>query len=106
MGKIYALARALALVVAIAAAFVTVPQVAAILLLLGAVAAIGQSDEENAKLFLVAIVLTVGSQALLALPTVGAPLSTIFGGLGTAAIGAAAMAIGLGAVNRLKTDWA
>ncbi len=106
MGKIYAAARALALLVAIAAAFVTIPQIAAILLLLGAISAIGQSEEETAKLFLVAIVLTLGAQALEALPSVGGTLSTIFAGLGTVAIGASIMGIAIGAANRLRADWA
>jgi hypothetical protein len=105
MGKLYAVARALAVLVAIAAAFVTVPYVAIVLLVLGAISAIGNTAENNIRVFLVAIVLAVGSKALIAIPTVGADLSVIFGGIGTAAIGASIVGVCTGLYARTKSDW-
>src|SRR5258708_7662048 len=80
MVKLFGGARALAVLVAIAAAFVTVPQVAVILLVLGAIAGLGNSAEDNMRVMVIAIVLLVGSKSLEAIPTVGTYLATIFGG--------------------------
>jgi len=105
MQKLYTAARAIAVLVAIVAAFVTIPYVAVILLVLGAISAIGNSAETNTRVFLVAIVLTVGSKSLEAIPAIGTYLSTIFGGIGTAAIGASILAITLTLYNRTIADW-
>jgi hypothetical protein len=105
MRKLYTVARALAVLVAIVAAFVTIPYVAVILLALGAISAIGNTPENNSRVFLIAIVLVVGSKSLDAIPTVGTYLSTIFGGIGTAAIGASVLAIVLGLYARTIAEW-
>jgi hypothetical protein len=104
MGKLYAAARALAVLVAIAAAFATIPQVAVILLALGVVSGIGNSAEDNMRVFVIAIVLAVGSKMLDAVPSVGSYLVTIFTGIGTAAFGAALAGIVLGLYRRTVGD--
>jgi hypothetical protein len=78
---------------------------ATILVALGAVSAIGNTPEENRTLFLLAIVLTVIPQALVTIPTLGQYLGPIFGNIGLAVTGAAAMGVGLGVFNRVKADW-
>jgi hypothetical protein len=100
MGKLYAAARALAVLVAIAAAFATIPQVALILLVLGAVSGLGNSNEDNIRVFLIATVLTVCSKLLEPIPTAGPYLVTIFTGIGTGAFGAAVAGIALGLYRR------
>ena len=105
MGKLYAAARALAVLVAIAAAFTIVPYVAIILLVLGAVVGVGNSPEDNIRVFLIAIVLTVGSKALEAIPGAGTYLSTIFSGIGTAAFGASVSGIVIGLYRKTMSDW-
>ena len=106
MGKLYAVARALAVVLAIVAAFVTIPYVIPILLVLGALSAIANTSEQNTRVFVITIVLLLGAKALTGLPGVGTYLSAIFGNLGTALVGASMVAIALGAYGRIKTDWA
>lgn len=105
MGKLFGGARALAVLVAIAAAFATIPDVAIILLVLGAVAGVGNTPEDNNRVFLIAIVLTVGSKLLEAIPGAGTYLSTIFSGIGTAAFGASVTGITLGLYRRTMADF-
>ncbi|HZZ34699.1 MAG TPA: hypothetical protein VFE03_03175 [Caulobacteraceae bacterium] len=105
MGKLYAAARALAVLVAIAAAFTTIPYVAIILLVLGAVVGVGNSPEDNIRVFLIAIVLTLGSKMLEAIPGAGMYLSTIFTGIGMAAFGASVSGIVIGLYRRTMADW-
>lgn len=106
MGKLYAVARGLAVLLAIVAAFVTVPYLVPILLVLGALSAIGNTPEQNTRIFMITIVLLLGAKALVDLPGVGTYLSAIFGNLGTALVGASMVAIALGAYSRIKSDWA
>jgi hypothetical protein len=96
MDKLYAGARLLAVIVAVVAAFVTIPYVATILIVLGAISAIGNTPEDNTRLFLITAVLLIGSKELAAVPDIGTYLATIFGGIGTAAFGASALAVALG----------
>ena len=106
MSKLYGAARTLAILVAIAAAFVTVPYVAAVLLVLGAIAGVGNSAEDSARVFVIAIVLAVGSKSLEGIPGVGGYLATIFGGIGTAAFGAAVTGVVTGLYRRTMADFA
>jgi hypothetical protein len=100
MGKLYAAARALAVLVAIAAAFATIPYVAVILLALGFVSGIGNNAEDSMRVFVIAIVLITGSTLLKSVPGVGDQLVTVFTGLGTAAFGSALAGIVLGLYRR------
>jgi hypothetical protein len=105
MVRLYGGARALAVLVAIAAAFVTVPQVAVILLVLGAIAGLGNSAEDNMRVMVIAIVLLVGSKSLEAIPTAGTYLATIFGGIGIAAFGSVVTGVVLGLYRRTMADF-
>lgn len=105
MVKLYGGARALAVLVAIAAAFVTIPQVAVILLVLGAIAGLGNSAEDNMRVMVIAIVLLVGSKSLEAIPEAGTYLATIFGGIGVAAFGSVVTGVVLGLYRRTMTDF-
>ena len=104
MMKLYAAARALAVLVAVAAAFATIPYVGVILLLLGAIAGLGNSAEDNSRVFLIAIVLVTGSKLLEAIPGVGTYLSAIFSGIGVAAFGSSVTGITLGLYRRTFAD--
>ena len=95
MGKLFAGARALAVLAAIIGAFATIPYLAAILLVLGGVAAIGNKPEDNLRVFLTATVLIVGAKQLEALPAVGSYLAVIFANIGTGAFGASAVGVAL-----------
>ncbi|MGH7022742.1 MAG: hypothetical protein ACREEB_04025 [Caulobacteraceae bacterium] len=106
MGKICGAARALAVLLAIVAAFVTVPYVATILLILGAISAITNTPENNTRIFLITIVLLAGARSLAVIPAVGNDLAGIFGNIGLAVLGASIMAIVLGIYARIMADWA
>jgi hypothetical protein len=105
MGKIYAAARAIAVILAIASAFVAIPNVVLLLLVLGGISAIGNDSEKNSRTYLIAIVLILGAKALEAIPVAGAALATIFAALGTAATGASMVAITITLACRIKSDW-
>jgi hypothetical protein len=105
MDKIYAAARALAVLLAIISAFISVPYTAAALLVLGGISAIGNDSERNTRIYLIAIVLMLGAQVLEAIPAVGPYLVTMFEALGTAAFGGAVVAITITLALRIKSDW-
>ena len=105
MNVITAAARALAVILAIASAFVTAPLIPALLLILGGIAALNNNAEKNSKNFLMTIVLILGAELLSAIPVIGATLATIFGSLGLAFIGASIVAIVVTLGYRFKRDW-
>ena len=105
MNKICALARLLAVILAIVTGFVMVPMAALALLILGGISAIDGNSEQNSRTYLIAIVLLLGAGALTAIPTVGGALATIFGSLGIATVGAAIVAITITFALRIKSDW-
>ena len=105
MNVITAAARALAIILAIVSAFVSVPATPALLLLLGGIAALQNNSEKNARNFLMTIVLLLGADQLSAIPSIGPYLATIFGSLGTAFVGASIVAIVVTLGYRLKRDW-
>ena len=105
MEKVSAAARALAVILAIASAFVTSPLIAPVLLVLGGIAAIGNTPERNSKNYLITIVLLLGARTLEVIPYAGPYLATIFAALGIAFVGASIVAIVITLVLRIKRDW-
>ena len=105
MDKVCALARLIAVLLAIISPFVAIPQLAAILLVLGGISAITNTAEDNMRIYIVTVVLILGAKTLEALPTVGVPLATIFGNLGVALVGVSIVAISMRVVTRIKGDW-
>ena len=105
MNVITAAARALAVILAIASAFVTAPLIPALLLVLGGIAALNNNSEKNSRNFLMTIVLILGAGSLAAIPVIGATLATIFTSLGVAFIGASIVAIVVTLAYRFKRDW-
>jgi hypothetical protein len=105
LSKVCAVARALAVLLAIAGAFVTVPYLAIALLLLGFISAITNTPENNTRIFLITIVLLLGAKTLAVIPTAGDSLATVFGNLGIALFGACVMAVVLGVYARVRSDW-
>ena len=105
MSEISAAARALAVILAIASAFVSVPLMAPLLLVFGGIAAIKNNSERNSRNFLMTIVLILGARALQVVPYIGSYLATIFVSLGIAFIGASIVAIVVTLAYRIKRDW-
>ena len=105
MNEIAAAARALAVILSIVSAFVSVPLTAPLLLVFGGIAAIKNDSEKNARNFLITIVLLLGAKTLEVLPAVGPYLAAIFTSLGIAFVGASIVAIVITLAYRLKRDW-
>ena len=105
MNKVTATARACAILVAIASAFVTAPLIPTVLLIFGGIAAIGNNAEKNTKNILMAIVLILGAKMLETIPFVGPYLAPIFGSLGVAFVGASIVAVTITLYYRLERDW-
>ena len=105
MHKVTAAARLLAVLLAIASAFVNYPVMTALLFILGGIAAIGNSSDRNAKNYLITIVLIMGASTWHVVPYVGSYLATIFGSLAVAFIGASIIAITITLEERMRQDW-
>ena len=105
MNMICAAARAIAIILAIVSAFVSVPLTAPLLLVFGGIAAINNNSEKNSRNFLITIVLLIGAKSLEVLPAIGSQLATIFASLGLAFVGASIVAIIITLGMRLKRDW-
>jgi hypothetical protein len=105
MNEISAAARAIAVILAIASAFVSVPLMATLLLAFGGIAAIKNNSDKNTRNFLMTIVLLLGARSLQTIPVVGSYLATIFESLGIAFVGASIVAIVVTLAYRIKRDW-
>jgi hypothetical protein len=106
MDKIYAAARAIAVIYAIVGAFMPLPESALVLLVLGGVSALGSGSEDNQRVLLTAVALSICAPLLMAIPSAGDKLAAIFGGFGTAYAGAAIVGIAMALVARVRSDWA
>jgi len=106
MEKVCAGSRALALLVAIIAAFATIPQVATVLLVLGGISSIANKPQDNIRVYLVATVFTVAAKNLGGFAVVGADLANIFGSVAIAATGAAAVSAVMAIVNMTRAAFA
>ena len=97
MDKIYAISLLLAFILAMVSAFVTVPDLNAILLILGGIGALNTLNAPDLRLriYAAAVVLILGAKSLADIPAVGDYLATIFSGVGTAFVGASVVGITL-----------
>ena len=97
VGKIAGLARALAILLAVVAGVVTIPNidVRIVLVVLGLIAGIAYGDDTRGNLILTALVLPLVSVALALLPVVGSYLGAIAANVGLAAAGAVATSVAI-----------
>jgi len=105
MNEISAAARALAVILSIISAFVSVPLTAPLLLVFGGIAAIKNTSEKNSRNYLITIVLLLGAKTLEVVPVIGTYLASIFASLGIAFVGASIVAIVITLAYRIKRDW-
>jgi hypothetical protein len=105
MNEISAAARALAVILSIVSAFVSVPLTAPLLVVFGGIAAIRNNSEKNSRNYLITIVLLLGAKTLEVLPVIGPYLATIFASLGIAFVGASIVAIVITLAYRFQRDW-
>jgi hypothetical protein len=97
ISKVAGLARALAIVLALVAAFVQIPglNVALVLVVLGLIAGFAYGEESVLRLFLTVLVLSAVGGALGTIPAIGTQLAAFAGGVGLAAAGAAATVVAI-----------
>ena len=106
MDKICNIAILLAFLLAIAAAFVAIPSIGALLLVLGGIAALNSADkpEYRVRVYGAAIVLLMGAHQLSALPAIGDMLAAIFANVATAFVGMSVVAIVLAIAAQAKSN--
>jgi hypothetical protein len=105
LDKLYAAARVIALLVAIAGAFVAVPSASLVLVVLGIVIGFGVSSDDSMRYMLAALVLSGGAKVLEVVPQAGPQLAGIVSNVGAVATAAAITAIAISLVLRIKSDW-
>lgn len=106
MDKISNIAILIALLIAIAAAFVAIPSVTAVLLILGGIGGLNTADKPDFRLRIygATIVLLLGAHLLTDIPVIGAMLAAIFTGLAAAFVGLSVVAISLAITMQLKAN--
>ena len=106
LNKVAGLARALAIILALVAGFVAIPNldVALVLIVLGLIAGLGYSDDTATRLVLTVLVLPAVGAALSAIPAIGGQLANVAGNVALAAAGAAATMITIRLYNLAKGD--
>ncbi|HTM96174.1 MAG TPA: hypothetical protein VL100_10215 [Croceibacterium sp.] len=104
--KVAGLARLIAILLAIVAGFITIPNinVALILVLLGIVAGLAYEDSLALRLFLTVLVLGPVAGALGAIPEIGEALGTVALNVALAAAGASATVIAIRLFNNSRAD--
>jgi hypothetical protein len=104
--KLFGISMLLAFLIAIVSAFVTIPNVAAILLVLGGIGAVRSADNPDLRLrvYAAGIILILGAQALDAIPVVGVALANIFSAFATVFIGASVVCITLAIIQLLRAN--
>ena len=105
MQKVYTISTLVAVILAIVAAFVSIPMAAAIMLVLGGIGGLDNANAPDVRLRIYAatIVLVLGAKSLTAIPAVGAPLAAIFGGVALVLVGASVVGITLAIVQLVRT---
>ncbi len=104
--RIGSVARIVATLLAIVAAFVAIPSLNLVLVLvvLGLIAGLAYSGDEAVRLFLVVLVLPAVSAALGAIPVIGEQLGAVASNLALAAAGVAATVIATRLIENSKGD--
>ena len=106
MDKICSIAILLAFILAIVAAFVAIPNAAAMLLVLGAVGGLNTADkpEYRVRIYGAATVLLLGSHLLTEIPAIGEHLTAIFSGVATAFVGTSIVALTLAIAFQVRAN--
>lgn len=106
IGKVAGLARALAILLAVVAAFVAIPNVnvALVIVLLSLVAGLANHEGGLTNLLILVIGLPLIGVAVGHIPAVGAQLTAVAGNLGLGAASAAATMVVMNLYNIVKGD--
>ncbi len=106
LNRISGLARAVAVILSVVTAFVTIPNldVTTLLIILGLFAGFAYNEETSARLILAVLALPMIGGVLGQLPVAGAHLATITGNIGLAVTAAAATVLAIRIANLVKGD--
>jgi FtsH-binding integral membrane protein len=106
LSKATGLARALALILAVVAGFVSIPNldVALVLVALGLIGGLAYSEDAASRLMLTVLVMPAVSTALNLIPQFGAQLGQIATNVALAAAGAVATLVAVRIYGQLKGD--
>ena len=106
LNKVAGLARALAIILAVVAGFVAIPNldVALVLVVLGLIAGLSYDENTATRLILAVLVLPAVAVAIGTIPTIGAQLAAVAGNVALAAAGAAATLLAIRLFNLAKGD--
>ncbi|HET7085230.1 MAG TPA: hypothetical protein VFI23_10700 [Rhizomicrobium sp.] len=106
LDKLYAISILVAVVVAIAAAFVSIPNAAAIMLVLGGIGALAfiNAPDVRLRVYAATIVLVLAAKSLSAIPVAGDPLAAIFAGVAIVLTGASIVGITVAISQVIKTS--
>lgn len=106
--KVAGLARALAIILAVVAGFVTIPtlDVALVLVVLGLIAGLGYSEETATRLILTVLVLSLVGSALSTIPAIGGQLALVATNVAIAGAGAVATMLAIRLFNLVRSDLA
>lgn len=105
LSKVSSIAVAIGLLVAIVAAFATIPYAALILVIAGVIGGLSVEADMRPRLIAAAILLTVGAKALDAIPTAGPYLTNVFTNIGAVLTAAALVAVAISLFNLTKNQW-
>ncbi len=106
VAKIAGLARALAILLSVVYAFVTIPGVDAglVLVVLGLIAGVLYGDDTRVGLILTTLVMPAAAVALGHIPAIGTQLGAVAGNVGLAAAGAVATSVACRLFSIVKGD--
>jgi hypothetical protein len=106
LGKVAGLARALAIILAVVAGFVAIPNlnVAMVLVVLGLIAGLGYSEETATRLVLTVLVLSLVGSALATIPGIGSQLGMVAANVAMAGAGAVATVLAIRLFDLVKND--
>lgn len=104
--KLTGLARALAILLSVIAAFVAIPNLDTqlVLVVLGLIAGISYGDEQRIGLILTAVVLPLVAPTLSGIPAIGESLGSIASNIGVAAAAGVASSLAISLFNTVKGD--
>ena len=106
VSKAAGLARALAIVLAVVAGFVSIPNLntSLVLVIFGLIAGLAYAEDAATRLILTVLVLPTVSAALNLIPQVGMQLGQVATNIALSAAGGVATVIGLRVFNTIKND--
>jgi hypothetical protein len=106
LDKVFAISNLLAFIVAIVAAFVSIPMAATILIILGGIGALNTAGDPalRVRIYTAGAILILGAKSLAEIPAVGTYLADIFSGVALVFVGASVVAVTLAIAKAIQAN--